>query len=55
MGYVEDIVNRCRSYDDETEWFEYKQDTAVSRADDIGPYISALSNGAVCMESHMVI
>lgn len=46
-GYVEDIVNRCRSYDDEMEWFEYKKDTAVSRADDIGPYISALSNGAV--------
>lgn len=47
MGYVEDVVNRCRMYDDETEWFEYKKDTAVSRADDIGPYISALSNGAV--------
>ena len=47
MGYVEDIVNRCRSYDDEMEWFEYKKDTAVTRADDIGPYISALSNGAV--------
>lgn len=47
MGYVEDVINRCRTYDDETEWFEYKKDTAVSRADDIGPYISALSNGAV--------
>ena len=47
MGYVENIVNRCRSYEDETEWFEYKKDTAISKADDIGPYISALSNGAV--------
>ena len=47
MGYVADVVNRCLSYDDETEWFEYKKDTAVSEPDKIGEYISALSNGAV--------
>lgn len=47
MGRVADVVNRCLSYGDETEWFEYKQDTAVSSADEVGEYISALSNGAV--------
>lgn len=46
MGYVAEIIERCRSLGDETEWFEYKQDNAVSNADDIGEYISALSNGA---------
>lgn len=46
MGNVADIINRCRSLGDETEWFEYKQGDAVDNADDIGEYISALSNGA---------
>ena len=46
MGYVADIVNRCLSLGDETEWFEYKDNLAVSDADAIGEYISALSNGA---------
>ena len=46
MGYIADVINRCLSLGDETEWFEYKQGTAVSDADDIGEYISALSNGA---------
>lgn len=47
MGYVANIVNRCLSFDDETEWFEYKKGTAVSSTREIGEYISALSNGAV--------
>ncbi len=47
MGYVADVVNRCRSYKNEMEWFEFKQGTAVSQPDDIGEYISALSNAAV--------
>ena len=47
MSTVIEIINRCRSYDDEPEWFEFKQGTAVSRPDDIGIYISALSNAAV--------
>ena len=46
MGNVADIIDRCRSLGDETEWFEYKQGDAVNNADDIGEYISALSNGA---------
>ena len=47
MGYVADVVNRCRSYKNEMEWFEFKQGTAVSQPDEIGEYISALSNAAV--------
>lgn len=47
MGYVADVLNRCRSYKDELEWFEYKRDTAVSSAENIGEYISCLSNAAV--------
>ena len=46
MGNIADIITRCRSLGDETEWFEYKQGDAVNNADDIGEYISALSNGA---------
>ena len=46
MGYVADVTKRCLSYDDEMEWFEYKKGSAVSSVDDIGEYISALSNGA---------
>ena len=49
MGYVAEVVKRCRSYSDETEWFEYKKGSAVSTVDEIGEYISALSNGA-CMK-----
>ena len=47
MGYVENVVNRCLSYNDEMEWFEYKRGNVVSSTKDIGEYISALSNGAV--------
>ena len=47
MSTVSEIINRCRFCDDEPEWFEFKQGTAVSRPDDIGVYISALSNAAV--------
>ena len=46
MGYVADVTKRCLSFDDEMEWFEYKKGSAVSSVDDIGEYISALSNGA---------
>ena len=46
MGYVAEVVKRCRQYPDETEWFEYKKGSAVSSVDEIGEYISALSNGA---------
>lgn len=45
MGYVSEVVRRCLSYPDETEWFEFKKG-AVTTIDDIGEYISALSNGA---------
>lgn len=45
MGYVSEVVRRCLSYPDETEWFEFKKGS-VTTIDDIGEYISALSNGA---------
>ena len=41
------MVNNCLLYDDEPEWFEFKQGTAVSKPDEIGIYISVLSNTAV--------
>ena len=46
MGYISEVIDRCLSYDDEAEWFEYKKGSAVSSIDEIGEYISALSNGA---------
>ena len=46
MSLVTEVLKRCLSYGEETEWFEYKQGTAVSKPDEIGEYISALSNGA---------
>ena len=45
MSYVTDIVNRCLSYGDEAEWFEFKD--SLYKPDDIGEYISALSNAAI--------
>lgn len=44
MSIVTTVINRCLSYEDETEWFEYKDN--LFKPDDIGEYISALSNGA---------
>ena len=46
MSEVMDIVNMCISLGDEPEWFEYKKGTAVSKPDEVGEYISALSNAA---------
>ena len=46
MGQVTEVLKRCLAYGEETEWFEYKQGTAVSKPDEVGEYISALSNGA---------
>ena len=46
MSQVTEVLKRCLSYGEETEWFEYKQGTAVSKPDEVGEYISALSNGA---------
>ena len=48
MNAIEDIVNRCISFGDEKEWFEFKDN--IYKPDDIGAYISALSNAAL-MES----
>jgi predicted HTH transcriptional regulator len=45
MSEVYDIVNRCISHGDEAEWFEFKEN--LNKPDDIGEYISALSNAAV--------
>ena len=41
MGQVTEVLKRCLSYGEETEWFEYKQGTAVSKPDEVGEYISA--------------
>ena len=38
MSEVIDVVNRCLSYGDEPEWFEYKD--SLFKPDDIGEYIS---------------
>ncbi len=45
MSEVSEIVNRCISHGDEAEWFEFKEN--LNKPDDIGEYISALSNAAV--------
>ena len=45
MSKVSEIVKRCLSYGDETEWFEFKD--SLFKPDEIGEYISALSNSAV--------
>lgn len=47
MSSVSDIVKRYLSLGDEQEWFEYKRGTAVSDPDEIGEYISALSNATL--------
>lgn len=47
MNKIIDIVNECRSYKDEREWFEFKENTFL--VDNIGEYISALSNSAAML------
>lgn len=44
MINVAEIVKRCLSYRDEAEWFDFKD--SVFKQDEIGEYISALSNAA---------
>ena len=45
MSNVVEIVKRCLSFDDEQEWFDFKDNWF--EIDEIGQYISALSNAAV--------
>ena len=45
MSRVSDIVSRCRSYSDEQDWFDFKENKFD--IDDLGEYISALSNAAI--------
>lgn len=45
MSNVRDILNRCLSFEDEQEWFDFKDNWF--ELDEIGQYISALSNAAV--------
>lgn len=45
MKVSEQIVNELRSYDKEKEWFEFKENWFSP--DELGEYISALSNSAV--------
>ena len=44
MINVAEIVKRCLSYGVEAEWFDFKDN--VFKPDEIGEYISALSNAA---------
>ena len=44
MSMIQDILKRCVPYDDEQEWFDYKENWF--EIDEIGQYISALSNAA---------
>lgn len=45
MNTITDIVKRCISFGDEKEWFEFKDN--LNKPDDIGEFISALSNAAL--------
>ena len=47
MNNLNKIINECLSYEDELEWVEYKENMFV--IDDIGQYISALSNSAAIL------
>lgn len=44
MGRSAEIVEELRKYDSEREWFEFKENWF--KADELGEYISALSNSA---------
>lgn len=44
MGRSDEIVKELREYDSEREWFEFKENWF--KADELGEYISALSNSA---------
>ena len=44
---LEEIIAECLSYENEREWFEFKQN--VFKPDMIGEYISALSNSAAIL------
>jgi len=48
--YYLTLLNELRKYPNETEWLEFKHNRAV--ADEIGEYISALSNGAALHGKH---
>ena len=48
MNSVSDVIKRCLSLGDEHEWFEFKD--SLFNADEIGEYMSALSNAAVMAE-----
>ncbi len=44
MGRLSEIIEELRRYDSEREWFEFKENWF--KADELGEYISALSNSA---------
>ena len=51
MSNVTDIIDRCISFEDEQEWFDLKD--SWYELDEIGQYISALSNAAaMCGEPY---
>ena len=47
MSKIKEIINECRSYEDEREWFEFKENAFL--IDHVGEYISALSNSAAVL------
>lgn len=44
MSNITEIAKRCLSYEDEHEWFDFKENWL--EPNEIGKYISALSNAA---------
>lgn len=55
MDKIKNIIQECLSYDDEREWFEFKENVFI--IDNVGEYISALSNSAVVLgkkEAYMI-
>lgn len=50
MGRLGEIIEELRKYDSEREWFEFKENWF--KADELGEYISALSNSAAIAEKN---
>lgn len=47
MKNINSLIKECLSYEDEREWFEFKENFSI--IDQIGEYISALSNSAAIL------
>ena len=52
MDRIQQIIEELCAYDSEREWFEFKENWF--KADELGKYISALSNSAAIAGKNMV-